>query len=87
MAHVHLLSNSENRDWPITVKFRIRKQTSKPQTNYHCTVKRAALKHRIRNPETEYGIRERRFQAIDLKKNVSNDKKITQQIKRKDIDE
>ena len=22
--------------WPITIKFRIRKQTSKPQTNYHC---------------------------------------------------
>ena len=37
----------------------------------------AALKHGIRNPETEteYGIRERRFQAIDLKKNVSNDNK------------
>ena len=89
MAHVHLLLNSENRDWPITVKFRIHKQTSKPQTNYHWTVKRAALKHGIQNPETEteYGIRERRFQAIDLKKNVSNDKKITQQIKRKDIDE
>ena len=31
---------------------------------------RAALKHGIRNPETEteYGIRERKFQAIDLKK-------------------
>ena len=22
--------------WPITIKFRIRKQTSKPQTNYRC---------------------------------------------------
>ena len=52
---------------------------------------RAALKHGIRNPEsgirnpeteTEYGIRERKFQAIDLKKNVSNDNKITQQIKK-----
>ena len=32
--------------------------------------------------ETEYGIRERKFQAIDLKKNVSNDNKITQQIKK-----
>ena len=39
------------------------------------------------NPETEYGIRERRFQAIDLKKNVSNDNKITQQIKKEGIDE
>ena len=41
-----------------------------------------------RNPETEteteYGIRERRFQAIDLKKKVSNDKKINKWIK-KDI--
>ena len=37
--------------------------------------------------ETEYGIRERRFQAIELKKIVSNDNKITQQIKRKDVDE
>ena len=48
------------------------------------------LKHGIRNPETEteYGIRERRFEAINLKKNVSNDNKITQQIKKKkDIDE
>ena len=35
----------------------------------------------------EYGIRERRFQAIDLKKNVSNDNKVTPQIKKKDIDE
>ena len=36
---------------------------------------------------TEYGIRERRFQAIDLKKkNVSNDNKITKQLK-KDINE
>ena len=44
---------------------------------------------KTQNPETEteYGIRERRFQAIDLKKNVSNDNKITQQIKGKDIDE
>ena len=33
--------------------------------------------------ETEYGIRERRFQAIDLKKNVSNDSKITKQIKKR----
>ena len=43
---LRLLSNSENREhlkkisgmltvyWPITIKFRIRKQTSKPQTNY-----------------------------------------------------
>ena len=75
MAHVHLLSNSENRDWPITVKFRIRKQTSKPQTNYHCTVKRAALKDGIWNPETEYGIRERRFQAIAWKKMLAMTKK------------
>ena len=37
----------------------------------------------ITETETEYGIRERRFQAIDLKKNVSNDNKITQQIKKK----
>ena len=37
--------------------------------------------------ETEYGIRERRFQAIDLKKkNVSNDKKINEWIKN-DINE
>ena len=40
--------NSENREhlkkisgvlfvyWPITIKFRMRKQTSKPQTNYRC---------------------------------------------------
>ena len=41
----------------------------------------------ITEMETEYGIRDRRFQAIDLKKNVSNDNKITQQIKKKDIDE
>ena len=40
----------------------------------------------IRNPETEteYGIRERRFQAIDLKKKyISNDNKINKQIKSK----
>ena len=37
--------------------------------------------------ETEYGIRERMFQAIELKKIVTNDNKITQQIKRKDVDE
>ena len=37
--------------------------------------------------ETEYGICERRFQAIDLKRNVSNDNKITKQIKKEDIDE
>ena len=45
---------------------------------------RAALKHGIRNPESGNGngIRERKFQAIDLKKNVSNDNKITQQIKK-----
>ena len=49
----------------------------------------AALKDRIRNPETEtetkteYGICERRFQAIDLKKNISNDNKINKQIKKK----
>ena len=46
----------------------------------------------IRNPETEmeteteteYGICERRFQAIDLKKNnyISNDNKIDKQIKK-----
>ena len=37
--------------------------------------------------ETEYGIRERRFQAIDLKKNIyiyiSNDNKINKQIYKK----
>ena len=34
--------------------------------------------------ETEYGIRERRFQAIDLKKKnyISNDNKINKQIKK-----
>ena len=47
----------------------------------------------IRNPETEmeteteteYGICERRFQAIDLKKNnyISNDNKIDKQIKKR----
>ena len=55
-----------------------------------------ALKHGIRNPETEtesrkqkrnteYGIRERRFQAIDLQKNIyiSNDNKINKQIKKR----
>ena len=25
--------------WPITIKFRIPKQTSKPQTNYHCCLR------------------------------------------------
>ena len=25
--------------WPITIKFRIRKQSSKPQTNYHCCLR------------------------------------------------
>ena len=25
--------------WPITIKFRIRKQTSKPQTNYRCCLR------------------------------------------------
>ena len=35
----------------------------------------------------EYGIRERRFQAIDLKKKyISNDNKVNKQIK-KDINE
>ena len=45
-----LLSNSENREhlkmswmlivyWPITMKFRIRKQTSKPQTYYRCCLR------------------------------------------------
>ena len=50
----------------------------------------AALKHGIRNPETEtetkteYGIRERRFQAIDLKKiYISNDNEINKLIKKK----
>ena len=47
--------------------------------------KTAALKHRVRNPESGNGngngIRERRFQAIDLKKKISNDKKINKQIK------
>ena len=47
----------------------------------------AALKQGFRNPETEtetdYGVRERRFQATDWKKNVSNDNKITKQIKKK----
>ena len=33
--------------------------------------------------ETEYGIRERRFQAIDLKKNISNNNKIIKQIKKR----
>ena len=45
-----LMSNSENREhlkmsgmlivyWPITMKFRIRKQTSKPQTYYRCCLR------------------------------------------------
>ena len=48
------------------------------------TNRTAALKDGIWNPktETEYGIRERRFE----KNNVSNDKKINDQIK-KDISE
>ena len=34
--------------------------------------------------ETEYGICERRFQAIDLKnKNISNDNKVNKQIKKR----
>ena len=32
--------------------------------------------------ETENGICERRFQAIELKKNISNDNKINRQIKK-----
>ena len=32
--------------------------------------------------ETEYGICERRFQAIDLKKNNSNDNKVNKEIKK-----
>ena len=32
--------------------------------------------------ETEYGIYERRSQAIDLKKNISNDNKINKQVKK-----
>ena len=41
----------------------------------HANIYGAALKHRIQNPEmesreTEYGIYERRFQAINLKKNL-----------------
>ena len=41
------------------------------------------MEHETWNPETEYGIHERRFQAIDLKKkNVSNDNKITKQVKK-----
>ena len=56
--------------------------------NVHST---APLKHGKRNygiteTETEYEIRERRFQAIDLKKNISNDNKINKQIK-KDLNE
>ena len=35
--------------------------------------------------ETEYGISERRFQAIDLKNNVSNDNKITKQVKKRQM--
>ena len=47
----------------------------------------AALKHGIRKRKRNHGngngIRERRFQAIDLKKQyVSNDNKITKQIKK-----
>ena len=37
--------------------------------------------------ETEYVICERRFQAIDLKKNISHDNKINKQIKKKDTNE
>ena len=34
--------------------------------------------------DTEYGIRERRFQVIDLeKKNISNDNEINKQIKKR----
>ena len=41
-----------------------------------------------RNPESGNGIRERRFQAIDLKKKyIGNDNKINEQIKRIDINE
>ena len=52
----------------------------------------AALKHRIRNPETETetecGIRERRFQAIDLKKiYISNDNEISKHALKKDTNE
>ena len=32
--------------------------------------------------ETEYGICERRFEAIDLKKNNSNDNKVNKEIKK-----
>ena len=45
-----------------------------------------ALKHGIRKRKWnhENGIRKRRFQAIDLKKHyVSNDNKITKQIKKR----
>ena len=31
--------------WPITIKFRIRKQTSKPQTNYRCCLRFSYLGH------------------------------------------
>ena len=38
----------------------------------------------VTETETEYGICERRFQAIDLKKiYISNDNKISKQIKKK----
>ena len=37
----------------------------------------------ITETETEYVICERRFQAIDLKKNISNDNKVNKQIKKK----
>ena len=33
--------------------------------------------------ETEYGKKERRFQVMDLKKNISNDNKINKQIKKR----
>ena len=36
----------------------------------------------VTETETEYGICERRFQAIDLKKNNSNDNKVNKQIKK-----
>ena len=42
----------------------------------------AALKYGIRKRNTEYGIHDRRFQAIDWKKiYISNDNKIKKQIK------
>ena len=33
--------------------------------------------------ETGYGKKERRFQVMDLKKNISNDNKINKQIKKR----